>query len=382
MLKHHNRMYNYHICILAPVHPCDDVRVFQKEAVSLAQWKYIVTLYARGKSNATINNVQIKVLPSYRKRISRFLSIPKVFWYALKEKADFYHLHNPDTLPIGFALKLMGKKVIYDTHEDFTQRILSRYWIPSLLRLLLAFLIGIGERIAGLLFDAVIVTQSEVQSRIGKRTVIIENSSIAHGVLIDKAYLISKSIQKDDLFRVVYVGSNISRTRGLMEMVQAMGILNQKITARLWLIGPVVDINDLREAKQDDAWVYVDYLERMSQEQAFARMIKADTGLATILDVADHKNTSANKIYEYQRFSLPFVASNFQKWMNQLESVKSGLLVDPSNPVAIADGLYWIATNREDATKMGERGQKFVFEEYNWEIESKKLLNLYAHLRG
>ena len=375
-----NRMYNYHICILAPVHPYDDVRVFQKEAVSLAQWKYRVTLYARGKSNVSINNIQIKVLPTYRKRIFRFLNIPKVFWYALNEKADFYHLHNPDTLPIGFALKLMGKKVIYDTHEDFTQRIFSRNWIPPLFRRLLAFLIDISEHTAGLLFDAVIVTQSQVQSRIGRKAVLIGNPAIAQGKLIDKAYAYRKLIQKDDFFRVLYVGA-ISYSRGLMEMVRAIGILNRKIFARLWLIGQV-DTNDLRGATQDNAWGYVDYLGQISQEQAFAYMLKSDAGLVTILDIADHKNTSANKIYEYQRVALPFVASSFQKWRDQLEPVGSGLFVDPTNPEEIANALYRIATNPGDAKKMGQLGQKFILEKYNWETESKKLLNLYVNLRG
>jgi glycosyltransferase involved in cell wall biosynthesis len=227
----------------------------------------------------------------------------------------------------------------------------------------------------------VIVTQPEVQSRIGKRAVIIENFAIAHGVLIDKAYLLSKLIRKDDFFRVVYVG-NISHARGLMEMVRAMGILNQKIVARLWLIGSSSNINDLREAKQDNAWTYVDYLGRIPQEQAFAYMLNADAGLVTILDVADHKNTSANKIYEYQRFSLPFVASNFQKWIDQLKLVGSGHFVDPSNPNLIADALYWIATNREEAAKMGQRGQNLILEKYNWETESEKFLNLYSDLGG
>lgn len=369
---------DFHICILAPVHSCDDIRVFQKEAVSLATWKYRVTLYARAKSDFIINNVQIKALPSYKKRRYRFLNIPKVFWYALKEKADCYHLHNPDTLPIGFTLKLFGKRVIYDVHEDFIQRILVRTWVFSFFRPILSFMTRIGEGMAGLLFDAVIVTQPEVQSRIGKKSVIIENAPIANGVLIDKAYSLSDSIQKDEYFRVVYVGS-ISRSRGLLEMVRAMGILNQNIAARFWLIGPA-NTDDLKAAEQDHAWAYVDYLGRISQEKAFAYMIKSDAGLATLLDVADHKNTSANKIYEYQRFSLPFVASNFKKWTDQLEPVGSGLFVHPSSPEAIAQALYWIATHQEDAANMGQKGQNFVLEEFNWEAESRKLLKLYSDL--
>jgi glycosyltransferase involved in cell wall biosynthesis len=371
-------MKGIHVCILAPVHTYDDIRIFQKEAVSLAQWKYKVTLYAIAKSDQVINNVHIKALPSFKKRIHRFLYIPRIFWLALKEKADFYHLHNPDTLSIGFALKLLGKKVIYDVHEDFIKRVFCRTWIIPFFRPLLFYLIYTGEKLAGLLFDAVIVTQYEVQSRIGKKAVIIENAPLTKGVLIDQAYLLSESIPNENFFRVIYVG-RIGMSRGLMEMVRAMEKLNQKITARLWLIGPARK-DDLIKSKNSPGWKYVDYLGKKSQENAFAHMIKSDAGLSTILDVADHRNTSINKLYEYQRFALPFVASKFKKWMDQLTIVKSGLFVNPSRPNAIAQALYWIATNPEHAAGMGKRGQNFVLKKFNWEKESEKLLTLYERL--
>ena len=42
--------------------------------------------------------------------------------------------------------------------------------------------------------------------------------------------------------------------------------------------------------------------------------------------------------------------------------------------------MRWIAEHREQAQLMGDAGQRFVTEEYNWEKESLKLVDLYARL--
>ena len=128
-------MSNIIVCIVAPVHIWDDVRVYQKQAVSLVENGYKVVLLARvGKSRVAKGVCITRVWSWYSSRFLRFVSLPLVFLQAMRSKADIYHLHNPDTLPIAFMLRVCGKKVIYDVHEDFGLRVLMRDWIPKLLR--------------------------------------------------------------------------------------------------------------------------------------------------------------------------------------------------------------------------------------------------------
>jgi len=53
-----------------------------------------------------------------------------------------YQLHDPDLLPIGNKLKSLGKKVIFDSHEDVPQQIKDKEWIPKILRNLISNCMG------------------------------------------------------------------------------------------------------------------------------------------------------------------------------------------------------------------------------------------------
>ena len=49
-------------------------------------------------------------------------------------KADIYHIHDPELLLIALKLKKRNKKVIYDAHEDLPRQILTKHWIPKIIR--------------------------------------------------------------------------------------------------------------------------------------------------------------------------------------------------------------------------------------------------------
>lgn len=368
------------VCILSPIHSYLDIRVFQKEALTLSDSGYEVYLIAQAPENKTINNIQIVRAPSFNGRLKRFLLQPVILYKTLKINADVYHIHNPDTLLIGFLLKCMGKSIIYDTHEDFSKRILMREWIPIFLRKSIAKLVRFLEKCASKYFDSVIVTQPQMLLDLKGKSYLIENAPILHNELTEKAYEISNTVIKDrNIVRLIYVGG-ISSTRGILELMEVLSILNTSQPFRLWLIGQSFDKSFINKLKATNGWKYVDFLGLLPQEEAFAYMIKSDIGLVTILDVGDHATTSPNKLFEYQRFGLPFVASNFSKWVSQVSKTGSGLFVDPLDIKDITSAILKISTNPRFREQMSKNGQKYIYQEFNWNLESEKLLNLYNEI--
>lgn len=369
------------IVVVSPVHRRDDIRIYKKEIRSLRKsFSAKIHFFARDVPGTHPKDICFHPVPALS-RFARFLYIPILTFRVLFTGADVYHIHNPDTLPLGFLLKMLGRKVIYDTHEDFSLRLMMRHWIPPFLRIPLSRFISGAESLAGHLLDGVIVTQKEILQRTGPRSIVLENAPLLDSESEGRVNQISRNIEESHpgVFRIVYVGG-ISNARGLQQMLDAMYLLNQKRPARLWLIGPFFSSEEENHASTLPGWEYTDYLGLLPQEEAFAYMKRSSVGLVVIQDVADHKQTSANKIYEYQMMGIPFVASNFPRWREQLEEVGSGFFVNQESTEEIAAAMVKIAQNPEMASDMSEKGKHYIRDSFHWELEEAKLINLYRTL--
>ena len=366
------------ICILAPLHDCDDIRVFHKQATSLAKGGYRVILIAKADRKLVSNGVEIQPV-RYRNRLQRFLLQPWFLYKVLSTQAKIVHLHNPDTLPIGFILKLCGKRVIYDAHENFPLLIPTRHWIPTIFRKPLAMIVGLLERGAGLAFDNILVTQSAQLNIHGRRAVLIGNPPITKSRFVEEAVRLAKEIERGQELRLVYAGS-ISEDRGLTLMLDVLDRLNRRFTARLWLAGPEAEPGALERARSLPGWRHVDYLGNLSQKDAFSYIASADMGLVLFLNRGDNQLINPNKLFEYQFFGTPFVASDFPDWRGYMMDVEAGVFVDPSSVNEIVEALAELRNNRAKLQVLAENGREFVREQYNWEKESEKLLAVYKHL--
>ena len=85
-------------------------------------------------------------------------------------------------------------------------------------------------------------------------------------------------------------------------------------------------------------------------------------------------------MFEYMSSGIPIIVSNFSSWTKLINDVKCGICVDPENPEEISQAIKYLAKNKQEAEKMGDRGLSAIKNEYNWSIESKKLLELYGSL--
>lgn len=370
-------MSNSHeVLMLAPVHRAWGNRVV-REASSLASAGYRVQVILRCEEAFAREGVDYLPAPAYRSRLGRLLIQPRLFMQALKARAAIYHLHNPDMLLLAVLLKLAGKRVIYDTHEDFSRRLLLRAWIPRPLRKPLGLVVSSAESLISSLVDLILVTQDDQVARMGRRCRLLRNAPVLKGLTMQAARARAAAIERGNVSRLVYVGG-ISRTRGIQLLLEVLVQLNaQGCATRLWLIGPDLD-GCTGSLSAHPGWQFVDYLGLLDHESALAHMLAADIGMAVIADVGDHRSARPTKLFEYMSCGLPFMASDFPLWRT-FAGEACGLWVAPDDSASAAEQLQRLLQDPERREHMGRQGQAFV-EDFSWEREQQVLLDAYQSI--
>ncbi len=360
---------------LTSAHSRFDTRIFVKQCRSLAGHDYNVSLVvADGKDDEFKDGVKIFDVGQLPGRLNRmFRMTQRVFQKAVALDADVYHLHDPELIPIGLKLKHLGKKVIFDSHEDVPTQLLSKPYLEPVLLRALSAAFSLFERHACRRFDGIIAATPFIRDKflaINPRTVDINNFPVI-------GELDATVPWADKHQEVCYVGG-IGVIRGAREIVRACEFLQS--TVQINLAGSFSESLVEAEVKASPGWERVNelgYLDRAGVRDVLGRSV---AGLVTLHPVINYLDALPVKMFEYMAAGIPVIASNFPLWREIIEGNQCGLCVDPLDPKTIAGAIDRLVNNPELARRMGENGRRAVMDKYNWSIEEGKLLRFYEGL--
>jgi len=360
------------IAHLTSAHNRTDVRIFLKECRSLAQTGYEVTLLvADGLDGETRDGVRMESVSKASGRMARMAIAPlRLLRKALASKAELYHLHDPELIPIGLVLKARGAKVIFDAHEDLPKQILTKPYLPWPVRRIVSKMASLMLRAVLPWFDGLVAATPPIRDsllHINKNSIDINNYPI-------REELNSGARAAQPARSVCYIGG-ISQIRGVFELVSAMALLPTDI--RLKLAGHFQESATEDSLKSLEGWSHVDYLGTISRAEVREAMAASVAGIVTFLPVPNHLDSQPNKMFEYMSAGLPVIGSDFPLWKVLLGEGPCGICVDPLDPKSIADAILTLVSQPELAFTMGQRGQRAVRERFNWEAESVKLAAFY-----
>ncbi|MBN1594254.1 MAG: glycosyltransferase family 4 protein [Candidatus Coatesbacteria bacterium] len=363
------------ILVASSLHPIDDPRVFQKEAVSLAK-RHDVHIVAVGAPTcgAEENSKGVSLHP-FERRGGKILGTIRAYREILKRvrevRPEVFHFHDPDLVPLGLWLNSVGKcKVIYDIHEDVKKTLMKKRWLPGPLKKPLGWLFGKLEMMAVRRFSAAVVAEPYAMKRF----------KVPNAVLIRNYFPLFPDTPRSVFdgsrpLRLIYVGS-LTETRGVLSLAKALDHIRTPV--ELVLAGKFHS-DDFRSkvlANRSN----IRYLGWVPLDKVFDFLHEADIGMNCILPAPSHDEMLGTKVFDYMAARLPIITSNFSVWPEMVEKAGCGLCVDPADPRAIAAAVEELASNPERIASMGEVGRKLFEEKYNWSMEETKLLDLYDSL--
>jgi len=363
---------------MTSVHTPYDPRIFHKECRSLARAGFDVTVIGTNWTDGERDRIRVKSIPGNGSRLGRMTrTVWKVYVEAKKEDADVYHFHDPELIPVGLLLQALGKSVIYDIHEDMPKEILSKHYLPRWSRGFVSWFIDRIEGAASGRFSALVVVTPSIAKRFeprNSRTVTIHNYPYVRE-LVREGNEIAWSARRQS---VAYVGG-LTFHRAIREMVGAMALLPDSISATLELAGPEVG-TDLAELREHPGWARVRHYGFIDQRQTFEILRSVRAGLVLYHPEPNQVESMPQKIFEYMGAGLPVIASDFPLWRQIIGGAGCGIFVDPLKPAQIAAAIEYLSTHPQEAEEMGRRGQAAVLERFNWDSEAEKLVQLYRAL--
>lgn len=294
---------------------------------------------------------------------------------ALKAKASIYHFHDPELIPVGLVLRILGRRVIYDVHEDYPDAIMHKAWIPVWARKLTSKVFNFVEKRSASKFNAVVLAELGYQDSF-KNVKTIKQDILNYPVYSVNA--VERSLDNQGPINLIYAGS-ISEIRGAVQMVEALHILrSEAINVHLYLVGPINQPSlQVKLGKLADEYGLHDHITMtglVSHDRVYEYYRFAHIGLGLLHPVDNFLKSLATKIFEYMAIGLPMVVSDFPNWKQLLTEVKVGVTANPLDPPDIAAKIKYLIDHPQIRIGMGEAGRKAYEEKFNWLTEEKNYL--------
>lgn len=312
--------------------------------------------------------------------LTYFIFHRKVSEKISKEKFDIFHAHDLNTLyPAYKSAKKQKAKLIYDSHELYVERNKPRK--PSPLYKWLS------KR-----FESYLIKRANAVITVGKHLAqhlqnqydiplpnVIMNAPSQKIELADKNLRNELEISNDHKI-AIYCGS-ITFNRGLEKLIESLP-LSENIHLIYMGYGKPSYLNRLKKiAKIHKVEDRFSFFGPVPSNEVTSYTASADIGIAPIQNAClSYYYCAPNKIFEYLIGGIPVIASNFPELSDIVTKNKIGLTFDPESTESIANAIKGIFSEEIEFNKMKEN-TKIAAQKYNWENESKKLLDVYDSIK-
>lgn len=341
-------------------------------SASLAAAGYEVLLVGREKKYS----IPLRQKIYGEKRLFCFFEKGKLFYLEYNIRLFFYLLAKPfdvvsavdlDTLmPCYLASILKLKPCVYDAHEYFTEvpevvrrPFVKRFW-EALERFIvpkLNYCYTVSESIADLF---------EEKYRTHFHT--IRNVPVLRQL--------NSPAQVEEVSRYIIYQGALNEGRGLEVLIEAM----QHVNCELWLAGEGDLSYDLRDrVEQHRLKNRVKFLGYVEPDELFRITENAYLGVGVSENLGlSYYYSLNNKCFDYMHAGVPSISNNFPEYRKINEKYEVAVLAEATVESLVA-AINFLLINKPFYEKLKQNCLR-AREEFNWQKEEQKLLQLYARV--
>lgn len=292
----------------------------------------------------------------------------RLLWFLLFNRSNILLSNDLDTLLPNFLIsKVCRKKLVYDSHEYFTEvpELVNRKFTQSVW-------LRIEKFILPKLTHCYTVCQSIAdiyEQKYGTKFQVVRNIPICE---TEKVRIPTK--EKSDKKIIIYQGA-INVGRGIEDMLKAMLYLDNHI---FWIIGdgdvfPEIEklVIDLSLEKR------VKMFGKLPFSQLKKHTQKADLGISFEKNMGlNYYFALPNKLFDYINAEIPILASPFPEMKRIIDNYKIGAYLQSRQPKILAKQISEILENTNQL-KIWKQNLKIAKSELCWQNEAKILKQIF-----
>ncbi len=324
-------MANPIIVVASVLKPVDDVRLYEKFALSLSQTnKYDIKIIGFSTKN-TPSQSNIKYYPIFKfKRLSIHRVVAPInYWICLRKlQPDLIIVTTAELLPVSCIYKMLFRcKVIYDVQENHYKNIIYNNHYPFLFKWFLAFMVRGSESIFKNSVDYIIYAERCYEQELGFTSKIFS-------VLENKYKPIkSASVGKSASIRNFLYSGTISENYGIFEAIavfRSLYELDDKL--HLTIIGhcsykpTLIKLKNL--VKESKNIQLVSGEEPVAHDQIVDQILHSDLGIIAYRSNPSTKNCIPTRMYEYLALQLPMIIPHNPAWEKICIHYKAAISID------------------------------------------------------
>ncbi len=354
-----------------------DQRV-QKECYTLQKMGYEILLIGRkSKRKFLLSDLPYKTIRFYnffrRGQIMYLMFNAQLFFFLLFQKAHILWANDLDTLlPNYWISRLKNTKLIYDSHEYFTESVYKKSSKK------------IWQKLENYLFPKMknVITVND-----SIKNVYQEKFRVPITVIRNVPYQFVKKetrlnvVLPENKKMLIIQGMGLNENRGMEEAVEMMQFLPEEFM--LFFIGSGTVLGKLKQLvsglKLESKVIFIDAL---PYQQMMEYTSHAFLGLIfEKIEVSDeHRFSLPNKFFDYLHAGIPVLSSKAPEIKRIIQTYHVGDFIQSFDPKEIAEKIILISKD-VNSYESWKRNTAKASTDLNWEKEENLLINFMKHLK-